>query len=213
MCHDIAVEYQAILYTYHELHITEQNNAIQNDAKHDVIRTILFQHVLTQSLFNGDGDIYKAMAAQILGKSNISSVTLEERNKAKVICLGWIQCYYVLILFFVLFVFCLLSVYGILNDNTDLFDSFVLILIDLCVQLQFLNVTILHLILLVSFFFLFLSHSLLIANLFSVGTIYGMGPALAAAKLGIDIAAANRITYAFFNSYKEMKLWMTKTKK
>lgn len=40
-----------------------------------------------------------------------------------------------------------------------------------------------------------------------------MGPALAASKLGIDVAAANRITNAFFNKYKDMKLWMTKIKR
>ena len=46
-----------------------------------------------------------------------------------------------------------------------------------------------------------------------LGTIYGMGPALAATKLGIDIASANRITYAFFDNFKQMKSWMTKIKK
>lgn len=44
--------------------------------------------ILLQSLFKGSGDIYRAMAAQILGKSSLNDVTLEERNKAKVICLG-----------------------------------------------------------------------------------------------------------------------------
>ena len=43
---------------------------------------------LVQSLFSGCGDIYRAMAAQIMGKASVSTVTVEERNKAKVICLG-----------------------------------------------------------------------------------------------------------------------------
>ena len=45
------------------------------------------------------------------------------------------------------------------------------------------------------------------------GTIYGMGPALAAAKLGIDVASANRITHSFFNNYKQMKSWMMTIKR
>jgi hypothetical protein len=58
-------------------------------------------------------------------------------------------------------------------------------------------------------------HILLIdyITLNNIGTIYGMGPALAASKLGIDVAAANRVTNAFFNKYKDMKLWMMKIKK
>lgn len=40
-----------------------------------------------------------------------------------------------------------------------------------------------------------------------------MGPALAATKLGIDIASANRITHAFFDNFKQMKAWMSKIKK
>lgn len=38
-------------------------------------------------LFTRDLDIYTQLASKILGK-NIASVTPEERNKAKVICLG-----------------------------------------------------------------------------------------------------------------------------
>lgn len=41
-----------------------------------------------QALFSGSGDIYMAMAAQIMKKQSVSTVTPEERNKAKVICLG-----------------------------------------------------------------------------------------------------------------------------
>ena len=100
-------------------------------------------------------------------------------------------------------VVCLLSVSRILHGIDDWLDSFQLILfavtIPYCDHFHSFSLS------------LFLS--LLLSCLFSAGTIYGMGPALAAAKLGIDIASANRITYAFFNSYKEMKLWMTKTKK
>lgn len=119
------------------------------------------------------------MAAQILNKSSLNDVNLEERNKAKVICLGKysysrtdiLLCYPKSYVVFITF----------LTRYTTPYPHHILF-----------------------------SNSLLL-NI--VGTIYGMGPALAASKLGIDVAAANRITNAFFNKYKDMKLWMMKIKK
>ena len=134
-----------------------------------------------KTLFHGSGDIYRAMAAQILGKSSLNDVTLEERNKAKVICLGY--CYHDRMFF-----------YGVPYPVLHIFF----------IYLTLLTISTHHIL---------LKRPIIFNILLISGTIYGMGPALAASKLGIDVASANRITNAFFNKYKDMRLWMMKIKK
>lgn len=51
------------------------------------------------------------------------------------------------------------------------------------------------------------------AKVVCLGVLYGMGPQATAAKLGIDVAAANQITHSFFNHFKKMKTWISHIKR
>ena len=45
-----------------------------------------------------------------------------------------------------------------------------------------------------------------------LGVLYGMGPQLAAARLGISVAAVNKITHSFFDRFQTVKKWMNDVK-
>ena len=47
---------------------------------------------------------------------------------------------------------------------------------------------------------------------FLTGVLYGMGSQAAAVKLGIDVASASRITQAFFDHFKQIKVWIQQIK-
>ena len=46
-----------------------------------------------------------------------------------------------------------------------------------------------------------------------LGVLYGMGAAATAAKLGMEVAAAGRITQAFFDHFKQIKAWIQQIKR
>lgn len=50
------------------------------------------------------------------------------------------------------------------------------------------------------------------AKVICLGVLYGMGPQAAAARLGIDINTASKITNSFFNNFPQVKSWIQRVK-